>query len=70
MMNIEAIVHSQNEGKNFNEPRTYDKVEVIEWDLGKETATVKTKEGIVCSAIYNPWLGWMADDIYGIIRKE
>lgn len=67
-MNIEAIVHSQNKGKNYNEPRTYDVVELIE--RKPDYAIVKTKEGIVCSAIYNPWLGWMADDIYGIIRKE
>lgn len=67
---MNAIVHSHNKGKNYNEPRTYDEVQVIEMHVMKGEAIVRTKDGIVCSAIYNPWLGWMADDIYGIIRKE
>lgn len=64
-----AYRHSQEE----NGRRVWqDEVEVIDsqTENGVTTYIVKTKEGIVCTAIYNILTGcYYASDIYGVIEN-
>lgn len=63
---VPALLHSmENDQHDHKQPKQM--VEFIRYE-GENKAIVKTKDGITCSAIYNPWLGWMADDKYGIIK--
>lgn len=64
-MKVTAMVHSKEQreeaeiiGKNY---KGWDGTEYI----------VLTKDGVKCTAIYNPFVGiYYADDIYGIIKEE
>lgn len=64
-MKVTAMVHSKEKreeveiiGKNY---KGWDGTEYI----------VLTKDGVKCTAIYNPFVGiYYADDIYGIIKEE
>lgn len=64
-MKVTAMVHSKEKreeveivGKNY---KGLDGTEYI----------VLTKDGVKCTAIYNPFVGiYYADDVYGIIKED
>lgn len=58
-----AIVHSQ-------EKQGPQEVEVLEYkDLNN--LKVRTKDGVICKGVDNPWSGYVyADDVYGVIAEE
>ncbi len=41
---------------------------IIKGSVMDSDVIVETPNGIKCSAIFNPFAGWFADDVYG--RKE
>lgn len=60
---MEMVIHSKSTEKYVYEPVTVLKME-------DNNAIVQTRDGVVCTAIYNPWVGWMADDKYGIVNVK
>lgn len=64
-MKVTAMVHSKEKreeveivGKNYK-------------GLDGTKYIVLTKDGVKCTAIYNPFVGiYYADDIYGIIKED
>lgn len=62
MQKVLAKIHSKNGTEE--EVTIYDKKTVN----GCTTYFVETKDGIKCTAIYNPFCGcYYADDLYGVI---
>lgn len=65
-----AYRHSQDtDGKHSRQ----EEVEIIgcRIDRGVTTYTVRTQDGIECTAIYNIFTGaFYADDVYGVIEPE
>lgn len=58
---VNAMVHSK--GK-------IEEVTILE-EKAMDNITVKTKEGIVCKAIYNPFSNLIyADDLYAVIERR
>lgn len=64
MSKVLARIHSKNGKEEL--VAVYDKKTVD----GCTTYFVETKDGMKCTAIYNPFVGcYFADDIYGIIKE-
>lgn len=69
MENPKVLAYRHSQEENGRRVRQ-DEVEVIDSQTkdGVTTYIVKTKEGIVCTAIYNIFTGcYYASDIYGVI---
>lgn len=57
---VKAMVHSK---------QAIESVTILDKKHGVNSYVVKTEEGIICSAIFNPFTGlYYADDLYGVIE--
>ena len=69
MSKVLAYRHSKKVGEKQGEK---EEVEIIDFktERGVTTYTVKTQEGIKCSAIFNIFTcAYYADDVYGVIGR-
>ena len=69
MLKVMAYLHSKKAGEKQGEREEVEIIETRE-EYGRATTyIVRTPAGVKCTAIYNPFAGYFADDIYGIIRE-
>ena len=66
-MELYALLHSK-EDDTHTHTQEKDRCKVVKFYNNNSEAIVITPSGVKCTAIYNFWLGWMADDLYGIVK--